>query len=86
MELTCFLELELDSREGAKLFTRQPTRIARVARGSGVSKQEVSDLLTQYTKFSAVVKKMGGMKGLFKGKWRALKLYFDTHHERPNLR
>ncbi|GAU98349.1 hypothetical protein RvY_09507 [Ramazzottius varieornatus] len=58
---------ELDSREGAKLFTRQPTRIARVARGSGVSKQEVSDLLTQYTKFSAVVKKMGGMKGLFKG-------------------
>ena len=61
------LLIELDSREGAKLFTRQPTRIARVARGSGVSKQEVSDLLTQYTKFSGVVKKMGGMKGLFKG-------------------
>ncbi|CAG2106135.1 unnamed protein product [Medioppia subpectinata] len=58
---------ELDSREGAKLFTKQPTRIARVARGSGVTQKEVQELLTQYTKFAAVVKKMGGIKGLFKG-------------------
>jgi signal recognition particle subunit SRP54 len=58
---------ELDSREGAKLFTKQPTRIIRVSRGSGVTQREVQELLTQYTKFAAVVKKMGGIKGLFKG-------------------
>lgn len=57
---------ELDSREGAKLFSKQPTRIVRVARGSGVTQREVQELLTQYTKFAAVVKKMGGIKGLFK--------------------
>ena len=59
---------ELDSHEGAKLFTRQPGRIARVARGAGVSIREVQELLTQYTKFAQMVKKMGGIKGLFKGK------------------
>lgn len=58
---------ELDSREGAKLFSKTPTRIHRVARGSGVTQKEVQELLTQYTKFAAVVKKMGGIKGLFKG-------------------
>lgn len=58
---------ELDSSEGEKLFSRQPTRIARVARGAGVSQREVQELLTQYKKFAQVVKKMGGIKGLFKG-------------------
>ncbi|XP_022659708.1 signal recognition particle 54 kDa protein-like [Varroa jacobsoni] len=58
---------ELDDREGAKLFARQQTRITRVARGSGCSTFEVHELLNQYTKFAAMVKKMGGMKGLFKG-------------------
>lgn len=29
--------------------------------------REVKELITQYTKFAAVVKKMGGIKGLFKG-------------------
>ena len=38
-----------------------------MARGSGVTQKEVQELLTQYTKFAAVVKKMGGIKGLFKG-------------------
>jgi signal recognition particle subunit SRP54 len=60
-------DAELDSREGAKLFSKQSSRIARVARGSGVTQKEVQELLTQYTKFAAVVKKMGGIKGLFKG-------------------
>ena len=60
-------DTELDSREGAKLFSKQPTRITRVARGSGVTTRDVQELLTQYTKFAAVVKKMGGIKGLFKG-------------------
>ena len=39
-----------------------------MARGSGTSHREVNELLAQYTKFAAMVKKMGGMKGLFKGK------------------
>ena len=59
---------ELDSPNGAKLFSRQPGRSTRVARGSGVSVREVQELLSQYTKFAAMVKKMGGIKGLFKGK------------------
>ncbi|KAK4336944.1 hypothetical protein RND71_043516 [Anisodus tanguticus] len=58
---------ELDSREGAKLFTKQPTRIVRIARGAGVLQRDVQELLSQYTRFAAVVKKMGGIKGLFRG-------------------
>lgn len=57
----------MDSRDGAKLFSKQPGRIVRVARGSGVTEKDVKDLIAQYTKFAAVVKKMGGIKGLFKG-------------------
>ncbi len=60
-------DYELDSHEGAKLFTRQPGRVQRTARGAGVSQRDVQDLLTQYTKFAQMVKKMGGIKGLFKG-------------------
>lgn len=30
---------------------------------------EVKELLSQYAKFAQMVKKMGGMKGLFKGEW-----------------
>jgi len=58
---------ELDSHEGAKLFSRQPGRVSRVARGAGVSSSAVNELLSQYTKFAQMVKKMGGIKGLFKG-------------------
>ena len=32
----------------------------------GVSIRDVQDLITQYSKFSQMVKKMGGIKGLFK--------------------
>lgn len=58
---------ELDNQDGAKLFSKQTTRMARVARGAGVTEREVKELISQYTKFAAVVKKMGGIKGLFKG-------------------
>ena len=58
---------ELDNRDGAKLFSKQPTRVTRVACGAGVTEKEVKDLVAQYTKFAAVVKKMGGIKGLFRG-------------------
>ncbi|CAK9304768.1 unnamed protein product [Gordionus sp. m RMFG-2023] len=58
---------ELDNKDGARLFAREAGRALRVAKGSGVSLREVNELLGQYTKFAAMVKKMGGMKGLFKG-------------------
>ena len=64
---SAFLFPELDSLDGEKLFSRCPGRVQRVARGSGVSVREVNDLLTQYKKFAQMVKKMGGIKGLFKG-------------------
>lgn len=57
---------ELDSKEGSKLFSKQPTRVARVAQGTGLKVRDVQELLVQYGKFAAVVKKMGGVKGLFK--------------------
>lgn len=57
---------ELDSKEGSKLFSKQPSRAVRVAQGSGVRVREVQELLVQYNKFAGVVKKMGGVKGLFK--------------------
>ena len=36
---------ELDHPHGAKVFTRQPARVTRVARGSGTSSREVQELL-----------------------------------------
>ncbi len=66
MHLLDYKHTELDHPQGAKLF-RQPGRVARVARGSGTSQRDVQELITQYTKFAAMVKKMGGIKGLFKG-------------------
>ena len=50
---------ELDHPQGAKLFGKQPGRTVRVARGSGTSVREVQELLSQYTKFAQMVKKMG---------------------------
>ncbi|KAI8823044.1 uncharacterized protein EV422DRAFT_555475 [Fimicolochytrium jonesii] len=63
---TCMMdsmtEQELDS--DAKLFLNQPTRIYRVAKGSGTTVREVEELLMQHSKFGDVVKAMGGNKGL----------------------
>lgn len=58
---------ELDSKEGAKLINKQQSRLIRIAKGAGVMIRDVQELLSQYTKFAAVVKKMGGIKGLFSG-------------------
>ena len=51
-------EKELDS--DGKMFVEQPTRMTRVARGSGVSVREVEDLLTQQRMMAGMAKKMGG--------------------------
>merc|ERR1711899_580108 len=60
-------DAELDGKDGAKTLAKEPNRITRVAQGAGVMEREVNELLKQYTKFAQVVKKMGGIKGLFKG-------------------
>jgi signal recognition particle GTPase len=56
------LTAELDSDAGVKLFSKQVSRATRVARGAGVGQRDVQELLTQYGKFSQLVKKMGGVK------------------------
>ncbi|CAG0918473.1 unnamed protein product [Notodromas monacha] len=58
---------ELDCRDGAKLFQKQPGRYMRVACGSGVFERDVKEVISQYTKFAQIVKKMGGIKGLLSG-------------------
>ena len=62
-----FTIVELDHPNGKRVFDDQASRVARVARGSGTSIREVEELIKQYGKFAELVKKMGGMKGLFKG-------------------
>ncbi|KAI9225725.1 MAG: SRP54-type protein [Piptocephalis tieghemiana] len=53
---------ELDS--DAKMFRKEPSRVLRVARGSGNPVHEVKLLLLQHRQFAQMVKKMGGPKGL----------------------
>ncbi len=49
---------ELDS--DGKIFIDQPSRMTRVARGSGTHVREVEDLLTQQRMMAGMAKKMGG--------------------------
>jgi len=49
---------ELDS--DGKMFIEQPTRMTRIAYGSGTSVREVEDLLTQHKMMAGMAKKMGG--------------------------
>lgn len=56
---------ELDS--DGKLFIAQPTRMTRVAHGSGTSVREVEDLLSQQRMMAGIAKKMGGMGKGMKG-------------------
>lgn len=56
---------ELDS--DGKIFIDQPSRMVRVAMGSGTSVREVEDLLTQHKMMSGMAKKMkGGMQNMQK--------------------
>ena len=64
---------ELDDMDAFKTFTKQPTRVTRIACGAGVMEMEVHALLDQFKKFSGVVKQMGGVKELFK----------DEKHQNP---
>ncbi|KFD57328.1 hypothetical protein M514_01839 [Trichuris suis] len=73
VELVCMFIIfflrcsELDHLKPYELFQKQPSRFARVARGSGTPILEVKELMQHYKKFADMVKKMGSMKGLFKG-------------------
>ncbi|KAG5956907.1 hypothetical protein E4U58_006347 [Claviceps cyperi] len=49
---------ELDS--DGKILIEQPTRMTRIARGSGTSVREVEDLLTQQRMMAGMAKRMGG--------------------------
>jgi signal recognition particle subunit SRP54 len=51
-------EKELDS--DGKIFVEQPSRMVRIARGSGTSVREVEDLLTQHKMMEKMAKKMKG--------------------------
>ncbi|EMC93821.1 hypothetical protein BAUCODRAFT_93699 [Baudoinia panamericana UAMH 10762] len=56
---------ELDS--DGKCFVEQPSRMTRVARGSGTSVREVEELLTQHRMMAGMAKKMkGGMQNMQK--------------------
>lgn len=48
-----------------KLFLRQPSRVVRVSRGSGVPIPEVEMVLQMYATFANTFKAMGGKNGLF---------------------
>uniref|UniRef100_A0AAF5CZ09 Signal recognition particle 54 kDa protein n=2 Tax=Strongyloides stercoralis TaxID=6248 RepID=A0AAF5CZ09_STRER len=58
---------ELDHPKATELFQKESTRVTRVSKGSGTTEIEVVELLNQYKKFADLIKKMGSMKGLFKG-------------------
>lgn len=63
-------EKELDS--DGKMFVDQPTRITRVAFGSGTSVREVEDILSQQQTMANMAKKMkGGMSQMTKAQGRA---------------
>ncbi|KAK9455367.1 SRP54-type protein [Dipodascopsis uninucleata] len=53
-------DTELDS--DGKIFVDQPTRLTRVAKGSGTTVHEVEDLLSQQRTMAKMVKQVGGKK------------------------
>jgi signal recognition particle subunit SRP54 len=57
-----FLTVELES--DGKCFVSEPTRLTRIARGSGTSVREIEELLSQHRVFAQMAKKMGGKGGM----------------------
>ena len=60
--LGLILNVELDS--DGKCFVNEPSRLTRVARGSGTSVRELEELLSQHRVFSQMAKRMGGKGGM----------------------
>ena len=61
---------ELDS--DGKIFVQQPTRMTRIARGSGTRVSEVEELLSQQRMMAGMAKKMGGLQKNMKNAQGAL--------------
>ncbi|KAF2646685.1 signal recognition particle protein [Massarina eburnea CBS 473.64] len=67
MIYVCDSMTEKELNSDGKLFVDQPTRMTRVARGSGTSVREVEELLTQHRMMAGMAKKMkGGMQNMQK--------------------
>ena len=56
------ISAELDS--DGKCFVNEPSRLTRIARGSGTSVRELEELLSQHRVFAQMAKKMGGKGGM----------------------
>ena len=48
-------DAELDAKDGAKTFAKEPNRVTRCAQGAGVMKSEVNEVLKQYTNLAKVI-------------------------------
>ena len=48
-------DAELDAKDGAKIFAKEPNRVTRCAQGAGVMKSEVNEALKQYTNIAKVI-------------------------------
>ena len=48
-------DAELDAKDGAKTFAKEPNRVTRCAQGAGVMEHEVNEVLKQYKNFAQVI-------------------------------
>ena len=48
-------DAELDGKDGAKIFAKEPNRVTRCAQGAGVMKSDVNEVLKQYTNLAKVI-------------------------------
>ncbi|MBI2547635.1 MAG: signal recognition particle protein [Candidatus Aenigmarchaeota archaeon] len=63
-----------DERENPDIISA--ARIARIAKGSGKTENDVRDLLSQYNQTKKVMRSLGGMKGLQRGEFKKLSQQF----------
>jgi len=63
-----------EERENPEIITS--SRVKRISRGSGKPESEVRELLDQYNKMKKLLKSLGGMSGLRRGKFRELAKQF----------
>jgi signal recognition particle subunit SRP54 len=55
-----------EEKKDAKLIKRQPTRVARIANGSGCSEQEVREFLSQFEKMEKMMTQFKKNRGFRK--------------------
>jgi signal recognition particle subunit SRP54 len=62
----------MTKQEKEKPDSTHSSRIARIARGSGTNQKDVRDLLKQYQQSKKLMKQIGGVKGMKRGKMKDL--------------